>query len=275
MIGTSIIPDTDLVWLVFDTLRYDVAQEAHQQGALTHLSPLLPKGGWERRHAPGSFTFPSHQAMFAGFLPSPAGPGPHPRPFALSFPGSTTTTETTQVFDGVDSIIKGFAGKGYRTFCVGGVGFFNQQTPLGSVLPGHFQQSHWSRETGVTDPKSTENQVAVALKYLQDSPGPYLLFMNISAIHQPNWFYAPTTSQPDDRSDNRQTHRWALEYVDKSLAPLLDYLRSRVQRTQRPCQLMLMSDHGTTYGEDGYHGHSLAHEIVWTVPFATHRIEPT
>jgi hypothetical protein len=28
------------------------------------------------------------------------------------------------------------------------------------------------------------------------------------------------------------------------------------------------SDHGTAYGEDGYHGHRIAHETVWTVPYA-------
>jgi|GEM_PF-4288067 hypothetical protein len=25
---------------------------------------------------------------------------------------------------------------------------------------------------------------------------------------------------------------------------------------------------GTAYGEDGYHGHRLAHPVVWTVPYA-------
>ncbi len=32
--------------------------------------------------------------------------------------------------------------------------------------------------------------------------------------------------------------------------------------------IILSSDHGTAYGEDGYEGHRLSHEVVWNVPFA-------
>ena len=31
---------------------------------------------------------------------------------------------------------------------------------------------------------------------------------------------------------------------------------------------IVCSDHGTAYGDDGYHGHRLAHPAVWTVPYA-------
>ena len=30
----------------------------------------------------------------------------------------------------------------------------------------------------------------------------------------------------------------------------------------------LPTDHGTAYGEDGFHGHRLAHQVVWDVPYA-------
>jgi hypothetical protein len=30
---------------------------------------------------------------------------------------------------------------------------------------------------------------------------------------------------------------------------------------------MVMSDHGTAYGDDGYSGHRLAHPCVWNVPY--------
>ncbi len=35
-----------------------------------------------------------------------------------------------------------------------------------------------------------------------------------------------------------------------------------------PLLCILCSDHGTAYGEDGYHGHRLGHPVVWTVPYA-------
>jgi hypothetical protein len=32
--------------------------------------------------------------------------------------------------------------------------------------------------------------------------------------------------------------------------------------------VVICSDHGTAYGEDGFAGHRLAHPVVWTVPYA-------
>jgi len=39
-------------------------------------------------------------------------------------------------------------------------------------------------------------------------------------------------------------------------------------RKRAPTFAIVCSDHGTAYGEDGYRGHRLAHEVVWTVPYA-------
>jgi Sulfatase len=253
MIGTH-----DVLLITFDTLRYDVAQTLFEQGRLPHLAQLMPQG-WEPRHSPGSFTYAAHQAFFAGFLPTPIHPGNHPRPFALSFSGSTTIAPETCVLE-ASSIPEGLAAKGYHTICIGGVGFFNQQNPLGCVLPNLFQERHWSREMGVTDPRSTENQVCLAGDRLQAIPKTQriFLFINLSALHQPNYFYLPGAE-----TDSIESHSAALEYIDRALVPLWQSLRDRA-----PTYAILCSDHGTTYGEAGYTGHRLAHPNVWTVPYA-------
>ena len=75
----------DVLMITFDALRYDVACAGLQQGRTPFLGQLLGSG-WERRHTPGSFTYAAHAAFFAGFWPTPAEPGPQPRPFALRFP---------------------------------------------------------------------------------------------------------------------------------------------------------------------------------------------
>lgn len=148
--------------------------------------------------------------------------------------------------------------------------FFNPATPLGAVTTRYFDTVLWSRETGVTDPDSTKNQVALACEHVRiDSAQPHLLFMNISAIHQPNCHYLEGCEQ-----DNVVSHRRALEYVDGALAPLFEHIQQRASTVGRPCQIILLSDHGTTYGEDGFRGHGCAHEIVWTVPYAEARLEP-
>ena len=68
----QVVGTHDILMLCFDTLRYDVSKEEEEAGR----TPVLNSHGgeWEKRHAPGNFTYPSHFAIFAGFLPSPAEP---------------------------------------------------------------------------------------------------------------------------------------------------------------------------------------------------------
>jgi hypothetical protein len=255
----------DLLFITFDTLRYDVAMRGLREGCTPFLASLIPDG-WERRHSPGSFTYAAHQAFFAGFLPTPATPGRHPRLFAARFPGSETTSDATLVFDAPD-IVTGLAAMTYHTLCIGGVGFFNPAFPLGRVLPSLFAESHWSSEMGVTSHQSTEKQVQLACERLRALPDDQrvFLFLNLSALHQPNCIF--TEDATEDTSD---TQLAALAYVDSHLTPLFEAMQKRA-----PVFAILCSDHGTAYGEDGFTGHRLAHSVVWDVPYAEMILEKT
>jgi hypothetical protein len=255
----AMIGSHDVLFLTIDTLRYDVARDALAAGRTPNLAAVLPGGVWEERHSPGSFTYAAHHAFFAGFLPTPVDGAKHPRPFVARFPGSESIGESTCVLDAPD-IVAGLAGLGYHTACVGGVGFFNKRTPLGNVLPGLFAESHWGPELGVTDPRSTENQVALAAAILGRVPADrrVLLFLNVSAVHQPNYYYLEGAAE-----DTIASHAAALAYVDRHLPTLFAAIRRR-----GPALAIACSDHGTAYGEDGYRGHRLAHPVVWTVPYA-------
>ena len=255
----GLIGSCDLLFVTLDTLRFDVARAESAAGRTPFLTSLLPGGQWQERHAPGSFTFASHQAFFAGFLPTPSSPGHHARAFALSFPGSETTGPKTCVFDAPD-IVDGLRQRGYFTLCVGGVGFFNGLTPLGRVLPDFFDEAEWRREFGVTDPLSTRHQVRWAIERIDRvlADRRLFLFLNVSAIHQPNRCYLENAEH-----DSIDSHAAALRWVDGELPPLVERLRRR-----GPLLCIICSDHGTAYGEDGYHGHRLAHPTVWTVPYA-------
>lgn len=255
----------DLVLVTLDTLRYDVAQQQWREGRLPQFAAHLGRDGWERRHTPGSFTYAAHCAFFAGFLPTPAQPGSHPRLFCLRFPGSETTHAHSLVFDESDNIVAGLAGLGYHTLCIGGVGFFNPATPLGRQLPGLFAESHWQPEFGVTAADSTERQVALACARLSSEElrgRRVFLFLNVSALHQPNCHYLAGATQ-----DSAATQAAALVYVDAALAPLWRALAGR-----GAAFVVVCSDHGTAYGEDGYHGHRHAHPSVMQVPYAHFRI---
>ena len=102
---------------------------------------------------------------------------------------------------------------------------------------------------------STDRQVALACERLaSDDLGGRRCFtyLNVSALHQPNRHYLP-----DAAEDSPETQGAALEYVDAALAPLFAAARRRA-----PTFVIVCSDHGTAYGEDGYHGHRLAHDVV-------------
>lgn len=264
----EVIGRDDLLLLTLDTLRYDVAAEETAAGRLPNLTALLPGGVWEERHAPGNFTYASHQAIFAGFLPTPAAPGPHPRLFAARFAGSESTAAGTYVYDRPD-LPAALADIGYRTVCIGGVGFFNNQGALGSALPGLFAESYWEPDFSVASPTSFEAQVARAEQVIATTPAGQrlFLFLNVSALHQPNWFHLPGATR--ESGDTRASHAAALRYVDRHIPRLFDALRARGR-----CFAIVCSDHGTAYGEDGYTGHRLGHDVVWTVPYAHFFLAP-
>lgn len=256
----QIVGSHDIVFLTLDTLRHDVAVAEERAGRTPNFSALFP-GGWEKRHSPGNFTYSAHHAFFAGFLPTPAEAGaPAERLFAARFEGSETIGPNTRVFD-TDNIIAGLHECGYHSICIGGVGFFNQRTPLSKVLPGYFDEAHWTKDVGVADPASTAHQLELAAYRIHQisSSRRVFLFINISAIHQPNHHYIEGAGE-----DSKETHAAALRYVDSQLPVLTAALRRR-----GPAFLIACSDHGTLYGENGWTGHRVGHEDVYTVPFAT------
>lgn len=249
----------DVLFISLDTLRYDAAQRAHERGLTPALTSLLPAGGWERRHSPATFTYAAHHAFFAGYFPTPIGDGPHERLFAARFEGSESIGARTFVFDAPD-LASGLAAFGYHTICVGGVGFFNLQNPLGSALPALFDEAHWEPAMGVTSPVSTERQVERALASVA-ALGPMrrvFSFLNVSAIHQPNCIFLD-----DAGEDSVEGQIAALAYADRHLGRLVHAMRERA-----PVLAVICSDHGSAYGEGGRTGHRFAHEVIWDVPYA-------
>ncbi|WP_329134345.1 STM4013/SEN3800 family hydrolase [Streptomyces sp. NBC_01476] len=248
-----------ILFVTFDSLRYDVARSTLHAGMTPNLENILPDGLWEERRTQGSFTYPAHTAFFSGFLPVPSGPERPKRLFACHAMRGTTIGDRTYVFDASD-IVTGFSGIGYRTVCIGGVGFFSSQTKLGRVLPGLFQESYWNPDTGTDCPESTRNQVDISLKVLesQRSEKPLFLFLNISATHTPHHVYLPGSSV-----DSWESQCAALSYADGQLGRLFEAMPSLGSWL-----VLMCADHGEAFGEDGHSGHGIAHPAVWSVPYA-------
>jgi arylsulfatase A-like enzyme len=254
MVGTH-----DIVWIVLDSVRFDVAQGAHERGETPNLSLLFGQG-WECRHAPGTFTLPSHVAMFSGFFPTP-----HDMPTAAKIaspriPGGVGLGENTFLFDEA-SIPHAFAARGYRTVCIGGVGFFSNYVPLATILPSYFEETFWKPRYGPGRKESVGLQVEKAREILLETTAPVFLFINVATTHHPTAIYVDGATK-----ESVETQAASLRYADAALGPLLALLAER--RSTRPTILIVCSDHGDAFGEDGYWGHRLSHPTVLEIPYA-------
>jgi hypothetical protein len=116
----------------------------------------------------------------------------------------------------------------------------------------------------VTDNRSTENQIRLAIECIQrrGQKDRLFTFLNVSALHQPNCIFSKKGE------DSIETQIDALAYVDQHITKLITFMEQRA-----PLICVICSDHGTAYGEDGCYGHRLNHPVVLDVPFAQFVLE--
>lgn len=256
----QVVGSHDILFICLDALRYDVAiQEAKAQ-----TTPALNRRGpWMKCQAPGNFTYPSHHAMFAGFLPCAYDLKRLEDRELLFFPTHIglrrKAPEGSYVFSG-STIMEGLARDGYDSWCVGGVAFFDKRSHMGKVFPGYFKKSYWNPSFACPVKDSTKNQVDFILKKVSKAPKdtPIFLYLNVDAIHYPNYFYLKGATR-----DSLLTHAAALRYADGQLGRLWDGWKEM----RGAAFVICCSDHGTCYGEDGYYSHGVNHPMVTTVPY--------
>ena len=256
----QVVGTQDIMLICLDTLRYDVAVQEEEAGSIPVLNQYGP---WEKCQAPGNFTYPSHHAMFAGFLPCRYDAKNVADRELLFFPQSIglgkKTPEGAYGFSG-STIMEGLSKEGYETWCVGGVAFFDKRSDIGKVFPGYFQKSFWNPSFGCPVKDSTKNQVDFILNRISrmDSEKHIFMYLNVDAIHYPNYFYLEGAS-----GDSVLSHAAALRYVDGELGRLFQGWKEK----RGSAFVICCSDHGTCYGEDGCQFHGINHPIVNTIPY--------
>lgn len=255
----DIVGKYHILFVCLDSLRYDVAFEEQERGGTPTLNRY---GSWRKCQAPGNFTYPSHQAMFAGFMPVDEGvlnmKDREKLFFSEDIGMGRKAPETAFHFEGA-TWVEGLNLIGYDTYCIGGVSFFDKRTAIGKVIPGYFQHSYWKPAFGPKVQDSTRNQVDYAIHKLEPLTGEQkiMLYLNVSALHYPCNFYLPCASK-----DCKEAQAAGLRYVDTQLARLFDALKCKGDTFVICC-----SDHGTCFGEDGIWYHGVNHPVVNTVPY--------
>jgi len=219
--------------------------------------------------APSNFTYGSHAAMFVGFTPGIANLKKsflNPK-FGKIFKMVNTGFEgkgTEFITLSGENIIQGFKKLGYTTIGTGGVGWFDPKTETGRVLGKDFEYFFYPR-----DSFSLEKQLDWINSKIQESQEkPVFVFLNVGEVHVP-YYYRDAQWDPkvnpcvpfgenNDAEACRMRQTKCLEFVDKKLCPLLEEFSQ--------ASIVICSDHGDCWGEDGLWEHGIHHEMVLTVP---------
>ena len=265
----------NLVVVVLDSLRFD----AWQAASLTNLPQL---GAVERRWSYASWTAPSHYNLLMGLLPHASPSHVYASEYykqdflryseRLGVPAVEFKSLLPSLF--LPTFLR--RGLGYRTNALVSMPVLNPRTPINVDFDSY-------------ELMPTHNDMAAMLERIHfDGERPAFWLLNVGETHYP---YALSHEDPstwprisgvhgvvkglDDTAGAeapaffdqatldqlRQRQIAALEFVDAVVGRLFDML-------PRNTWVIVTSDHGELFGEDGYFGHGpIAHEKVLEVPY--------
>jgi hypothetical protein len=265
----------NLVVVVLDSLRFDAWQAAR----LTNLPQL---GTVERRWSYASWTAPSHYNLLMGLLPhaSPAhvyASEYYKQDFLryserLGVPGVEFKSLLPSLF--LPTFLR--RGLGYRTNALVSMPVLNPRSPINvdfdcyELMPTHNDMAamleritfdgerpaFWLLNVGETHyPYALANEDPSTWPRISGVHGVVKRLDDATAPEVPAFFDQATLDQLRERQIA------ALEFVDTVVGRLFDML-------PRNTWVIVTSDHGELFGEDGYFGHGpIAHEKVLEVPY--------
>lgn len=270
--------EEDFLLVTWDSCRYDAYCEAR--------TPALGRFGQARRAwAMGTFTLPSHLAMFHGFLPHVFAPEPlynrHRRQLWRISHRNVHATPLVTFSLGAGNIVSGFRKRGYFTVGVAAMDWFRDAAELRT---GFAQFS----VTGIAARK--QNDLIIRLIERKAAHRPCFAFVNYGETHSPfrhegmpdgdpgvderfslgRLFNQPGLLEKDWQFDTESYQRQVAcaSYLDARTGELIDFFCAR----GRPTTVVVCSDHGECFGENGLYGHAFYHERVMEVPLLIFRL---
>jgi Sulfatase len=265
------------LFITLDSLRWDTFQEAN-------LPFLRSLGPWKKATTQATYTFPAHMSFFVGKLPQTIDQTDYYDSVAArcdSDTGQMVRRRQLYRLDNPDAprpafltlngrnLIEGFKREGYLTVGTGAVSWFNPLLPAGRYLSEPFECYQFFEGPRHASHASARKQVDWALCTLDGVATPWFLFVNFGETHH-RFVYegCPWYDAPFDYGDAaacKQRQRACLEYLDGQIQRLLSGLAE--------CDLIICSDHGEAFGEDGLWGHGFHHPVVMEVPMLI-RLQP-
>lgn len=269
--------EEDFLLVTWDTCRYDAYVEAP--------TPRLDAYGTARRAwAMGTYTLPSHQSMFYGFLPHVFAREPLYNRYCqqlwrIAHRGARATPLVTFPA-GTGNVVTNLRRRGYFTVGVAAMDWFHT-----TELRAGFAQL---AVTGIA--AREQNDIVMRQIERRAAHRPCFAFVNYGETHSPfrhegmpegapgvderfslgRIFNQPGVLEPEWRFDTEAYRRQVAcaSYLDARTGELLDFFRAR----GRPTTVVVCSDHGECFGENGLYGHALHHERVMEVPLLIFRL---
>ncbi len=254
----------NVLLITLDSCRYDSFKKANVKN-LRSIGPL------HKAHSPSYFTYGSHAAIWMGFTPGIANTKqPWLNPKAGKLFRMANAGFVGDEADGIQlsgsNIIEGFSKSGYLTIGTGAVGWFDPSTETGAVLGQPFDKFFYPGNTW-----SLKKQINwLNIQFLENnSLKPMFVFLNIGETHVPywheeaNWPRDPSPCIPFggkqcSRRESRKRQIACLEWVDLQLEELIKRFSLGT--------IIVCSDHGDCWGEDGLWEHGISHWATLTVP---------
>ncbi len=262
----------NVLFVTFDSCRYDSLVEAH--------TPNLDRWGqiysaW----TPGTYTLPAHISFFTGIFPMVNEPVPYLNRFSKQLitmrkagqaTESAKSKRTIELEASNKDMIYGLRQAGYYTVGAGSATWFAKE-----ILTKNFEDFKFKQA------QSASEQCNYILKKLSQkaSNKPFFGFMNFIETHTPYMHYGadreeysmqardfmkfpPVEDKRLKETKGVKLHRAqieAAEHLDKLMPLLFANLPSNTL-------VIITSDHGEAFGEDGFWGHGVYHPTVMNVP---------
>jgi membrane-anchored protein YejM (alkaline phosphatase superfamily) len=270
--------EEDFLLVTWDSCRYDAYLEAP--------TPRLDAFGTARRAwAMGTYTLPSHQSMLYGFLPHVFADEPlynrHRQQLWRISHGNVQARALVTFPAGTGNIVSGLRRRGYFTVAVAAMDWFRDAAELRAGFARFSVTGIAARDQNRILSREVERQAARR---------PCFAFVNYGETHSPfryagmrdghadvderfslgRLFNQPGVLEPEWRFDAEAYQRQVAcaSYLDARTGELIDFFQAR----GRPTTVVVCSDHGECFGENGLYGHAFHHERVMEVPLLIFRL---
>lgn len=250
----------NVVMITLDSCRYDTFVRAE-------MPVLKSQCTFKKAFAQGTFTYPSHLAMYSGFFPSICEMIAYYNrleKYLLFIRGGNKIVDSFLEFPvGTTSIVNGFRRLGYRTFGLGAMEWFRHPNLASEFDRFHMTGIHMRRQIDLFLQEAADAQTA-----------PIFALLNIGETHDPYRHGGQIDVSSRVSTELRRSPSSALslelferqvdccEFIDRGIAPVIDWAAEQ----SRDTVFVVCADHGECFGEDGLYGHGFFHEMVITVP---------